>query len=472
MASLARETSRRHDTRRRRRQPTGPIESDAESGPDDLDPQPRASHHQRKLQKQQKPTHVTFNGPVTISGDILVGYEGRDHRRRDPSPPLTRRSTGRLRAASKRPAVECDSQSESSTDSEASSSSSSVDNVPRSGPSMQHAKSRAPAERLRLPSDRRMKRYNPDEGYHTSGTAASTGVEQNRKSTKGKTRAAVSTPRRDLAAPAHAKPPREKTFSRVSDTAVSQSDASDVESISDINGIAEEDHADEDASDEDFGKLLVQIGCTDSSMINEEAVLDTGTKHDWISQTFFETLRKKAGVKSVKLASEETRKYRDFNGKSFSPTHKVELMIQSDEFLGMKCRNLSFLIARDATFSILIGRRTIYKEELMFRRKRETDGEGAHVGILGDVSKAEKARIKKNKEDQDKIKQERKKQREAKMEEEESNKQKSRTKQSSSQSAACLATMDPRRTRSPQQGAKGATKNSQRKSDSSLEGTW
>ena len=131
----------------------------------------------------------------------------------------------------------------------------------------------------------------------------------------------------------------------------------------------------------------MQIGCTDGSILNEEAVLDTGTKPDWISQTFFETLRKKAGINSVKLAPEETRKYRDFNGKSFSPTNKVDLMIQSDEFLGMKCRNLSFLIARDATFSILIGRSTIFKQELMVRRKRETDGEGAHVGVLGDVSK-------------------------------------------------------------------------------------
>lgn len=62
-------------------------------------------------------------------------------------------------------------------------------------------------------------------------------------------------------------------------------------------------------------------------------------------------------------------------------------MIQSDEFIGMKCRILSFLIAKDATFSILIGRSTIFKLELMVRRKRETDGEGVHVGILGDVSK-------------------------------------------------------------------------------------
>ncbi|PVH80361.1 hypothetical protein DL98DRAFT_654768 [Cadophora sp. DSE1049] len=471
MASLARENSRRHDTRRRRRHPAGPIASDVESGLDDLDPQPHASHHQRKSQKQQKPTHVTFNGPVTISGDILVSHEGRDARRRDPSPPVPRRSTGRLRAANKRPTTEHDSQSESSTDSEAYSSSSSVDSASHNGPSMRHAKSKAPAESLRVPSSRRTKRYNPDEGYHTSGTA-SYGAEQSKQSSKGKAKVATSKPRGDLARPARAKQRRGKALPREADTAESLSDASDDETASDINGIAEDDHAEEDASDEEFGKLVVQIGCTDGSIISEEAVLDTGTKPDWISQTFFETLRKKAGIKSVKLVPEETRKYRDFNGKSFSATHKVDLMIQSDEFLGMKCRNLSFLIARDATFSILIGRSTIFKQELMVRRKREIDGEGAHVGVLGDVSKAEKSRIKKNKEDQDKTKQERKKQREAKMEEEETNKQKSRAKQSSSQSAARLATLDPRRTGSPQRGGKGATKNSERQSDSSLEGTW
>lgn len=70
------------------------------------------------------------------------------------------------------------------------------------------------------------------------------------------------------------------------------------------------------------------------------------------------------------------------------------------------------------------------------------------------------------------MKQERKKQREAKMEEEEGNRQKSRAKQSSSQSAARLATLDPRRTRSPQRGEKVASKNSKRQSSSSLEGTW
>ncbi|KAH9219657.1 hypothetical protein DL95DRAFT_384259 [Leptodontidium sp. 2 PMI_412] len=473
MASLARDNPRRYDTRRRRREPAEGVASDAESGLDDPEPRHRALHHPRKIPKQQKPTHVTFNGPVTISGDIVVGHEGRRSRRREHSPPVTRGSTGRLRGAKKRPTAECDSPSESSTDSDEYLSSSSLDSVSRKGPSKRQPKSKAPTEPLQVPSSHRTKRYNPDEGYHTSATA-SYGAEQNIQCNKGKNKVAPSQAKGDVAA-ARARSRRERTLPREGDTGHSQSDLDDSVDGSDINGIAADDLVDDDGSDEEFGKLNVQVGCPDGgSTTDEEAVLDTGTKPDWVSQTFFDKLRKTAGVKSVKLIPEETRKYRDFNGKSFSPTHKVDLMIQSDEFIGMKCRILSFLIAKDATFSILIGRSTIFKLELMVRRKRETDGEGVHVGILGDVSKEEKDLIKKNKELQKKTKQERERQREAKWEEEKATKQKSRANQSSSQGAgaARLATLDPRRTRSPQRGAKGATKNSERLSDSSLEGTW
>jgi hypothetical protein len=91
------------------------------------------------------------------------------------------------------------------------------------------------------------------------------------------------------------------------------------------------------------------------------------------------------GIKSVKLNPEEQKsKYRDFNGKQFSPTSKVDLMVQSDEFKGtIKCRVLSFFIARSATFSVLIGRDTIRKHEFMTRGKRDTDGEGVLVGLHG-----------------------------------------------------------------------------------------
>jgi hypothetical protein len=113
-------------------------------------------------------------------------------------------------------------------------------------------------------------------------------------------------------------------------------------------------------------------------------VLDTGTKSDWISQMFYDDL-KKTGVKRSELSARDMKKeYRDFNGNKFQPTFKVELMIQSEEFKGlMKCRRLSFLVAKKATFMILMGRDTIRKEELMTRQRRETDGEGVLAGIHG-----------------------------------------------------------------------------------------
>jgi hypothetical protein len=91
------------------------------------------------------------------------------------------------------------------------------------------------------------------------------------------------------------------------------------------------------------------------------------------------------GIKSVKLNPEEQKKYRDFNGKQFSPKSKVDLMIQSEEFKSaIKCRILSFFIASNAAFSILIGRDTIRKQELMTRGKRDTDGEEVLVGVHGE----------------------------------------------------------------------------------------
>jgi hypothetical protein len=119
--------------------------------------------------------------------------------------------------------------------------------------------------------------------------------------------------------------------------------------------------------------------------MSEKAVLDTGTKSDWISHTFYEKLKKTLSVTRSDLSEKDTKKkYWDFNGTEFQPTFKVDLMIQSEEFKGlMKCRRLSFLVAKKATFMILMGRDSIRKEELMIRGKRETDGEGALAFIHG-----------------------------------------------------------------------------------------
>ena len=117
--------------------------------------------------------------------------------------------------------------------------------------------------------------------------------------------------------------------------------------------------------------------------VSEKAVLDTGTKSDWISQRFYDDLKKRLDVKRAELSQQEKKEYRNFNGGTFQPAFKVDLMIQSEEFKGMLCRQLSFLVAKKAGFKILMGRETIRKEELMTRGKQETDGEAALIGLHG-----------------------------------------------------------------------------------------
>jgi hypothetical protein len=141
---------------------------------------------------------------------------------------------------------------------------------------------------------------------------------------------------------------------------------------------------------QDFLKLPIHIGNPnnlDTPAIGEKAILDTGTKGDWISQTFYNELRD-MGVRSTKLSAEELDvQYRDFNGKKFQATAKVDLTIQTEEFKGfMKCRTMRFLVASKATFTILFGRDTIRKHGFFTRSKRDTDGEEVLIGVHDELS--------------------------------------------------------------------------------------
>ena len=81
-------------------------------------------------------------------------------------------------------------------------------------------------------------------------------------------------------------------------------------------------------------------------------------------------------VRITKLSAEESEVHQDFNGNSFRPTGKVELIIQTQKFKGlMKCRTIKFFVASKAKFAILFGRDTIRKHGLI-TYKRETDGKG------------------------------------------------------------------------------------------------
>jgi len=117
--------------------------------------------------------------------------------------------------------------------------------------------------------------------------------------------------------------------------------------------------------------------------ISEKAILDTGTKADWISKAFVDELRNTMRVRLTKLGAEESEiHYFDFNGIKFEPTGKVDLLIQTEEFKGnMKCRTMRLLVASKATFSILFGRDTIMNHGFFTKGKRDEDGEGVLIGV-------------------------------------------------------------------------------------------
>jgi len=82
------------------------------------------------------------------------------------------------------------------------------------------------------------------------------------------------------------------------------------------------------------------------------------------------------------------KEFSDFQGKTFKPSGTVELIIYSDEFKGVPCRQKLFLVSRLSTFKILLGRRTIKEEGLLARRPRETLGDAAHIGLQPKLSKS------------------------------------------------------------------------------------
>lgn len=113
------------------------------------------------------------------------------------------------------------------------------------------------------------------------------------------------------------------------------------------------------------------------------AILDTGTKPDWISSLFLEKLKKKHS----KIREEQNKEYRDFQGKKFRATGTIDLEIMCDEFQGFKCKKKTFLVAKESTFDILLGRATIKEECLLSIRPPDTSGEGAFPGIQTGISK-------------------------------------------------------------------------------------
>ena len=117
--------------------------------------------------------------------------------------------------------------------------------------------------------------------------------------------------------------------------------------------------------------------------IEIRAILDTGTKPNWISWKFLQKL----GKSKSKLRDGEKKEYRDINGKIFKAWGRADLNIICNDFQGFKYRKLPFLVSREGTFDILLGKHTIKDEHLLQTRAPEGSGEGVYPGVISSKSK-------------------------------------------------------------------------------------
>jgi hypothetical protein len=131
----------------------------------------------------------------------------------------------------------------------------------------------------------------------------------------------------------------------------------------------------------------MKVATFDNNEVHVQVILDTGTKLNWISQRF---LKDKIGVKYKKLNDDENkREFTDFNGNKFNGIGKVELMVQSVDFAHFPCRTISFLVAKEGKFNVLLGSRTIKMENLLCK-PAESQREGAFPAVQTDPKKGRK----------------------------------------------------------------------------------
>jgi hypothetical protein len=102
-----------------------------------------------------------------------------------------------------------------------------------------------------------------------------------------------------------------------------------------------------------------------------------------VSIHFLEKLKKEKS----KLRDDQNKEYKDFNEKLFKPIGTIELEIMCDDFEGFKCKKKTFLVSRNSSFEILLGKTTI-KEEGLLRRPSNTSGEGVLPGVQTNISKS------------------------------------------------------------------------------------
>jgi hypothetical protein len=128
----------------------------------------------------------------------------------------------------------------------------------------------------------------------------------------------------------------------------------------------------------------MKVATFDNKQVDVNVILDTGTKLDWISGRF---LKEKLGLRHTKLNDEENkREFNDFNGNKFNGIGKAEVMLNSADFVGFPCRKISFLVAKKDTFQILLGSKTIKKENLLCKPV-DPEREGAFPAVQTDPKK-------------------------------------------------------------------------------------
>lgn len=123
-----------------------------------------------------------------------------------------------------------------------------------------------------------------------------------------------------------------------------------------------------------MGFETIQVSDKDDNQHDIEAILDTGTKPDWVSASFLKRMR----VKEESLDADNNTEYTDFNGRGFKATGKAHLMIMNDNFPKSPCRRMTFLVTKKGKFEILFGRKTIFKEALLQRPPKDLSGEGVY----------------------------------------------------------------------------------------------
>jgi hypothetical protein len=140
-------------------------------------------------------------------------------------------------------------------------------------------------------------------------------------------------------------------------------------------------------SSQDFTHRNMKVSTVDDKEVAVHVLLDTGTKPDWISSSFMsETLGRK---KWTKLNTEENkRSFTDFNDNKFNAIGKADIVVLSTDFGGFQCRTISFLVAKARNFEIILGSRTIQKENLLCR-PLDPQREGAYPAKQTEIKKRE-----------------------------------------------------------------------------------